>query len=469
MRPAISWVVPLLALAVLAGCVAQDAGYGELRSLVQERARADVRSWHLEENQGEMARRVRDLLARPLGPEQAVQIAMLNSADLQAALADIGVARAALLEASLPANPEVEARVGFVEHHETELGFVATESLSRLMFLPLRRGVADAELSAAKFRVAGAALALAYEVRVAFYEYQAAEQTAELTRTVLEATGASYELAQRLHEAGNITDLDLANERVFHEEARFRVADAEIAALARREALNRLLGLSGAAIEWRAQPRLADPPEEDPEEASIERRAIERSLELRELEQRHVASARRANLARAEGLLPDLRAGAAFEREDAGWEIGPVVGMEVPLFDQGQGRVGAARAEMLRVEDEYTAHAVRVRSAVRITHAELVTAARRARYYQDVLLPLRRQVVEETQRQYNAMQVGAFQLIAARQAEVESGRDYVAALGGYWRVRAALDQILAGRLVRLPTGEASMQDRTHDADDEGGR
>lgn len=435
-------------LFVLAGCAARDAGYREMRQLVQERTGNDVRSWHLEDD-GQIDEKVKQLLAKPLGAEEAVQLAMYNSPNLQAALEEIGIARAELVGASLLPNPEVEARIGFVKDRDAEIGLAATENLSRLIFLPMRRGVANAELEAARLRVAGTALELGYEVRRAFYQYQAAQQIVELRQTVLEATAASYELAKRLHEAGNITDLDFANERGFHEESRFAVADAEVAALEQREMLNRLIGLSGRATAWQLAGRLPDPPEKEPPLADLERRAIERSLGLRELEQNYVAAARRANLARAEALVPELRAGISAEREDAGWEVGPMVALELPIFDQGQGSVGIARADMRRIQHQFTAHAIDVRSAIRAAQAQLVTASRRARYYQEVLLPLRRQIVTETQRQYNAMQIGAFQLIAARQSEIETGREYVTALRSYWGARAALDQILAGRLVDL--------------------
>ncbi len=68
-------------------------------------------------------------------------------------------------------------------------------------------------------------------------------------------------------------------------------------------------------------------------------------------------------------------------------------------------------------------------------------------HYQDVLLPVREQIIEQTQRQYNAMELGVFQLILARRDQVRTAQEYVIALREYWQARATLDQILAGRLV----------------------
>jgi outer membrane protein TolC len=49
--------------------------------------------------------------------------------------------------------------------------------------------------------------------------------------------------------------------------------------------------------------------------------------------------------------------------------------------------------------------------------------------------------------QYNAMQVGVFQLLQARRDQLDTARMYVETLLEYWRTRAALQQILAGRLA----------------------
>ncbi len=160
-----------------------------------------------------------------------------------------------------------------------------------------------------------------------------------------------------------------------------------------------------------------------------------------------MAAARRANLARAEGLLPSLRAGVHVGREDDRREFGPVISLDLPVFNQGQAGVALARAEMRQVEQQYRARAVRIRAAVRTARNNLLIAVRRVDHYQDVLLPLREEIVEQTQRQYNAMELGVFQLIMARQDQVRTAQEYVMALREYWHARATLDQILAGRLV----------------------
>ncbi len=55
----------------------------------------------------------------------------------------------------------------------------------------------------------------------------------ELRRTVVAATEASYDFARRLHEAGNLRELDLVNERATYEQSKLDVRAAEADVLAR--------------------------------------------------------------------------------------------------------------------------------------------------------------------------------------------------------------------------------------------
>ncbi len=82
-----------------------------------------------------------------------------------------------------------------------------------MLTLAARKKVARAEVEAATLRVADAVLGLAYDVESAFYALQAANQVAAMRRTILETGDAALELAQRQHDAGNISELDLATQQ----------------------------------------------------------------------------------------------------------------------------------------------------------------------------------------------------------------------------------------------------------------
>ena len=97
-------------------------------------------------------------------------------------------------------------------------------------------------------------------------------------------------------------------------------------------------------------------------------------------------------------------------------------------------------------------------------------ARARADYYRNVILPLRREIVEKTQERLNAMLIGPFQLLQARQQEIDAGAQYIAALREYWTARTQLEQILNGRLGRFEVrgGGESYENTMNRSADRGG-
>lgn len=442
------------ALAVLAlaanACVASDAGYDDVRKTTASRIQHDVR-WFEHDSESRAQARTRELLGKPLGVEGAVQVALLNNQGLQASFEELGIARGRLVQAlSLP-NPHVEGAMRFHGSDRPELEVEGMIDLSELLLLPWRGGSASAALDAAKLEVAGKVLDLAYSVRIAFFEYQAAQQTLELLGSVLGALRASFEVAEAMHSAGNITDLAFANERALYEESRLLHASAEAELEGKRNQLGALMGVWAANAKFSTEPRLADPEPVESTLSGLERRALEKSLDLAAGRERYRAAAKAANFANVRGFLPELEAGVSAERGDEGWGVGPAAALEVPLFYQGQGEAATALAQARAERRRHAETALQIRAAARSVAVRLRTAAESAKYYREVLLPLREQIVEGTLLQYNAMSVGVFQLLQAKRAQIQAAEAYVGLLREYWTARASAEQLLAGR---IPAGGA---------------
>jgi outer membrane protein, heavy metal efflux system len=449
-----SWLA-LLGIGLSASaCVSEDAGYQDVRNTTAARIHRDVR-WDAHDSASVTQKETRDLLARPLDANSAVQVALLNNQGLQGAFEELGVARAGLVQALRIPNPTIEAALRFTRKTTPDIDLLATLSLTDLLFLPMRKGMSNARMDAAKARVAGSVLDLALDVRVAFYAYQAALQQFELRKSVLDALGTSFEMAKRLNAAGNSTDLNLENEQALYEESRIMFTHAESMLAATREELSARMGLWGTETTWTVEPRLVDAATPDPALSTLESRAIESSLDLEFLRHRYEAEGKSANLSKLRGWVPDLRAGVSAQRQDNDWGIGPAATLELPLFYQGQGETGMALAEMRRARKLYTDTAVRVRATARGTAARLTAAAESAQYYKTVLLPLRQQIVDNTQLEYNAMSVGVFQLLQAKRDQISAAAGYVDLLREYWTLRAEVDQLVAGRLPRSSVGAAS--------------
>src|SRR5262249_40027696 len=146
----------------------------------------------------------------------------------------------------------------------------------------------------------------------------------------------------------------------------------------------------------------------------LERRAIEASLTLKGTRHRLEAIAHRTGLALVEGWLPDITVDMHVEQDEDIWEVGGGLGFTLPVFDRQQGRLGAYEAEFDALTERYQGEAIRLRSAARRARNVVLSAHARAKQYQEVIVPARARVMSQTQLQYNAMQVGVFQLLAAR-------------------------------------------------------
>jgi outer membrane protein TolC len=138
--------------------------------------------------------------------------------------------------------------------------------------------------------------------------------------------------------------------------------------------------------------------------------------------------------------------------DDEAWEAGGHLRIGLPLFDRGQGEAAAQEARVAGLRQRSVQTATEIRAVARTARVRAESARLRALHFREVLLPTRQRVLEESLRQYDAMQIGVFQLLQAQRDTLEAGAGYVAALLDYWRARAALNLVLAGRHSGLDLG-----------------
>jgi len=457
----------LILLIALSGCstVRLDAGFDDVKASVEERSKAQI-VWNNGSDLDRQAEeKVHSLLAENLTADQAVQVALLNNRALQAIYSDLGIAQSDLVQAGLLKNPIFDAVVTFpTTGGRADLELTAVMNFLDVFYLPLRTRVSAARFEEAKLRVTGAVLTFAGGTRKAFYIQQANQQMLELRQTVVQALSASLEVAGRLHDAGNISDLDFARQRALLESGKLALRSTETAVSQSREQLNMWMGLWGKETEWQIDKRLPDVPLSPAEAEGSEKEAIEKSLDLQSARQRILAAGEQLGLAKATALIPEGDIGMRGERREGPFSVGPVLEFPIPLFDQGQGRSGRAAAELRRAQQDYYAIAVKIRSMARSLRDRIQAAQDRALYCRDVLLPLQEQILNETQLHYNAMQIGVADLLRAKEQQIETAGAYVEALRDYWIARVDLEQLMSGRLpdsAGLPAISTGIQPRSN--------
>ena len=429
------------------GCAgtSPQAAFEQVRTDLEERGINQIHWYTDTEEDRHIAEAMEELLEQELTAESAVRIALLNNRRLQAAYQGLGVAQADLVQAGLLENPAFTGTVFPSSDGPAGLDLHVTQNFLQIFYIPLRKRIAESMLEEAKINVTSLVLDLEYDTRIAFYQTQAGIQLAEMFEQVNMATELGYDFAKRLYEAGNITDLELNRHRVLYEQTRVDLRSAEADLVHYREELNQLMGLYGEQIKWDVVSRLADIPDEDIDLDQLEARVVENSLQLKLTEQRIITAGRALGLSEATRWMPWLEIGVEAERS-SDWEIGPRLSLPIPLFDRGQAHVARSHAELKREKEFYTAHAVEIRSIARQYRNQLEKAEDTGRHYKSVILPLRERITNETQLQYNAMQVGLFDLLRAREQQIEAGKDYIMALYEYWSASAAIEQLLRGRV-----------------------
>lgn len=316
--------------------------------------------------------RVAELLRQPLSLSAAMEIAMLNTPELQR-----HYQRYQIWDANLVADV-AEAAEGETDPSATALDWNAARlALMKSVNMKHRFKFADEYIE-----VAHDFVEVGEEVRKAYFKAIAAEQLAAMMKQAGTATQAAAELANEQYTAGTASRRDQGLRHIAHAETVKALAGAQLEAIRAREELNRLLGLWGDSVAWQAPERLPDLPPRKPDYSDLEEFALVHRFDT----------------------LADRKGWAA-------WQV-----------------------------------AIEARSEVRENYAALRAAYDIARYQQQVVLPASQAVLEETQREYNGMLMGVYDLIDDTRESIEAGREYVETLRDYWIAEAELAQSVGGRL-----------------------
>jgi cobalt-zinc-cadmium efflux system outer membrane protein len=435
----------------MAGCaqVPKEAGFNDVKDLVGQRVDYNLR-WNQEtEADREIEKAIKELFQNELTPDTAVQIALLNNPNLQAVYEDLGITQADVVEAGLLENPVLFGQARFPDKSEesTNYEFGVTQNFLNILMMPARKKLSTIRFEQVKLHVADKVIQLATEVQKSYFSAIGAKQIRNMRNEITVAAGNAFELAQRLHSAGNISDLELVTENAHFEQMRLELASSEVALLDAREQLTRLMGLWGHQTDWTLPEQLPDIPADEIALDHLESTAIENRLDLA-AEKKGVEA-----LAQALGITIDWRwvgqieVGVSTEREtDRTWVTGPALAIELPIFNQRQADIARLEAQLRRSQKRLTAQAIEIRSEIRSLRNHLVMQRNLIDHYRRTVLPLRERIVDLTLKNYNYMLMGAFDLLMAKQQEYESYQKYLEAVRDYWIIRADMQRSLGGRL-----------------------
>ncbi len=446
-------VIAMLAAGAISGCatVSRTAGFQDVKEVTEQRTGLQVH-W----NQGRLedvvaAESIHALLKEELRADAAVQIALLNNRSLQGTFEEMGIAQADLVQAGLLKNPIFAGHVRFPNKsgEATNTEFSISQDFMDLFLRPLRTKLAAAQFEQAKLQVSDSVLKLTAEVRSAYYAAQGAEHTRKMLHTIVEAAQTAAELAERQHAAGNISDLELANQQVAYQQTAVDLTRSEEDVLAAREHLNLLMGLEGNPS-WRISEDLPALPGAEPSAEDLETQALSQRLDLAAARQEIKILEQTLALARR-GVIPSVNVGLDTERDtDRTRVTGPSFDVELPVFDRKQAAIARAGAQLRQGRRRLSALETQIRSEVRAAWNRVFKTRELVERYRTTLIPLREKIVAESQKHQNFMLIGVFQLLQAKREEVNAYREYVEVFRDYWNVRTDLERAVGGRLVSEP-------------------
>jgi outer membrane protein, heavy metal efflux system len=438
--------------ALLSACASVDPrpAFTDVEKSVSDRT-GHRPGWTRTASQGEdVERAVRGLLGEDLTVDAAVRIALANNRSLQATFEGLGVSQADLAQAALVKNPELDAFLRFPRGsppgNNVEVGLV--QDVLDVLTRPLRKKIRAAELEQTKLRVGNEVLGLIAEVKTAYFNLQADQQLLTRLELGVEVNRAAAEFAQKQREAGTLNDLDLATHRAALDQARVDQALEVMQVRADRERLNRLLGLWGPDTSWKMASQLPEIPDEEIPLSGLESLAISQRLDVAAARWGVDIVGRALALKRGTRYFPlGINVGVQGERDTAGQLVtGPSLSLQLPVFDTGRASIARLEAQHRQAQRQLEALAINARSEVRQARALVLATRDLAHYYARVLLPERGRILDLTLQGYNMMLKGTYELLLAKQAEVQTERASIQAWRDYWVARTELERAVGGRL-----------------------
>lgn len=339
-----------------------------------------------------------------LTSEEAVSIALWNSPSFQATLADLGIARADVVEAGLLRNPVFSLLFPW---GPKQLEWTLQFPFEVLWQRPKRVAAAQLNAQVIGERLVWDALTLVAQTRTAHAEAIITERRLGLTVENADLVQRLARITEARFEAGDISELEARAAR--SDAARVQVVrqavehDRDLSRLT----LAVLLGIDGPADSIRAVPNPGTAVRSCGPDAALLEEALAARPDVRAAEIGIEAAAQRARWERSRTitLIGILDANGAGQTA----ELGPGVNFEIPIFARNQGAITRAESEIERAGYQYAGIRAQVVSDVRSAAIRLRQAEQANASWRDEII---RSLEVEQRQAESAYQAGEIPLFA---------------------------------------------------------
>jgi cobalt-zinc-cadmium efflux system outer membrane protein len=419
------------------GCATVDPEpkWQELETMSEERT-GEQMIWERTEEEAEIIKtRVDILLQDGLSRKEAIQIALLNNRMLQASFENIGVAEANLVQAGLLTNPVLDFFFAFpISSANSGGGLLAF--LSDLWTIPARKKVFEKEAQATIRQVGVTVVDTASEAAMAYDEVLYRKASLKLEEENLRIfSNVQKRVKIRFgHGFGNEFDVRQVETEYFDQQV--AIEDARKALTMAEVRLRNALSLPDEPKEFELTDSLEILPENAWNVEELIPLAMENRLDL---------AFARISVEQAENRLgfektqvfSNVGIGGAYEgdfgkgSDNSG---GPVIGIEIPIFDQNQAQIAKADYELRQMKKSLAAAEMIARKQVTDTVAELNFRRGELALLTDNVQPAIKGEIDYAKEWGPRMQVNFLNLLDAQRSENALQREYLQAI---WQLRIA--------------------------------
>jgi len=401
-----------------------------------DRLRGEVKNWTgetilWEQEEADRTRIQEAVLTRlkdGLTRQEAVQIALLNNREIQAAFEQIGIAKSDWVQAGLLHNPSLSAFFRFPSggsgtNTEADVLF----PFSDLWQIPWRQKAAEAHLEQVLLEVEKTLLDTVRKTRQAWDSVAFLGLILKDTEALFKKAREIVDEAEKRKAFGFLTDLDVYHHLISEKEAETNLLRVRRNWVQARVHLNRILGLDDLSSGHGVVMDPGEPLPPVPEQTEAVAHALNHRLDMKMADFKVWEAEKKLRLQKRR-VFKELGMGASFEREvDGDKTFGPGLDLEIPLFDQNQAQIARASYRLRQARKNRQALEGEIREQVLHDLEEIRMLKEQCRLHEKHIIPLRKKALAYTARWVNAMQMNRLHLLESERELIESKMEHLKA------------------------------------------
>lgn len=434
----------------LSGCstISQKDVFDSMNQMTKERGTGELTWIKTLQEEDEAQMRVNTLLKEPLSEENAVRITLINNRTLQQTYEKIGIAQSDLVQAGLMNNPLLGYSVGRGGGVSTS-GVTLELAFLDLLWIPLRKELSGLALEETKLSVGDEVLRSVRDARKCYIDAHVAQEAVRLNAEVLKSYEVSLQLAIRQHTAGNLSKRDYLKIQDEYAHARLESIRLHRNDATARETLNKMMGVYAEQTAYTLSNEPLRLSATFPKSDGLEQLAMANRLDVAAAMKSVEYAAREAGYTQNTRLLSEVTLEGGSEKSSDAARFNTIgLKIPIPIFDMGQERLSRTQAYYNQNVQRLYETAVNVRSQTREVYALSHYAYDTAQEYQTNIVKINQNIMEETQRYYNGMLDGIYELLTDQRRYSEAKIQEVMAIGEYRKSQVDLVYTIGGKNIK---------------------